>query len=152
MSVCLTTSGLFNNLGMCAVSIGSVVGRDVKIELSKIFLIYPLISHSGLLSYLSRKNIYIRSVEELIALKMPFLSNFNQRYEDSLLLTVNSLQLLSDMGYLTIVDGLVSSNTKMTYDISMGKRAKKIFDASENILKILEADSSSLYLNLRVKL
>ncbi|HAI10433.1 MAG TPA: hypothetical protein DCM28_01930 [Phycisphaerales bacterium] len=137
---------------MCAVSIGSVVGRDVKIELSKIFLIYPLISHSGLLSYLSRKNIYIRSVEELIALKMPFLSNFNQRYEDSLLLTVNSLQLLSDMGYLTIVDGLVSSNTKMTYDISMGKRAKKIFDASENILKILEADSSSLYLNLRVKL
>jgi len=152
VSVCLTTSGLFNNLGMCAVSIGSVVGRDVKIELSKIFLIYPLISHSGLLSYLSRKNIYIRSVEELIALKMPFLSNFNQRYEDSLLLTVNSLQLLSDMGYLTIVDGLVSSNTKMTYDISMGKRAKKIFDASENILKILEADSSSLYLNLRVKL
>ena len=54
------TNYFYNNIGICATSILSILKEhEEDIELTKLFLIMPFISHKQLLNYLSRKNIVI---------------------------------------------------------------------------------------------
>lgn len=143
----------YNNIGICVVAIGAVLNHSKEVSLSKLFLIFPVLSHYKLSQHLARKNTKIMSVEKLIAEKISFFSNFNKRYFDSLVLTMNSLQYLTEAGHVEITtDGFVKLITPFEYDSSMGKRAKRMFNASENVSKILKEKTSNLYLNLRVKI
>ena len=142
----------YNNFSMGVVALGAALNQSKELSLSKLFLVFPLLSHYKLLQYLGRKTTEIRSIEKLIIEKTSFFSNFNKRYNDSLVLTMNALQYLSDAGYVSILNGNIILTKPFEYDKNMGSRAKKIFNASKNIALLLKERSDKLYLNLRVQL
>lgn len=142
----------YNNISIGIVALGSVLNQRKELPISKLFLIFPLISHQKLLQHLGRKTTKIKSIEKLIAEKTSFFSNFNKRYNDSLALTFNALQYLNDTGYVDVVDGTVILAKPFEYHKNMGSRSNKIFNASENISLLLKERVDKLYLNLRVEL
>ena len=142
----------YNNLSMGVIALGSVLNQSKKLSISKLFLIFPLISHQNLLKYLGRSTTKIKSLEKLIIDKTPCFSNFNRRYVDSLVLTINSLQYLNDTGYIKVVNGNVTLIRPFEFDKKMGSRANKVFNASENVHRLLKEKTEKLYLNLRVEI
>ena len=142
----------YNNFGMGVIALGAVLNQNEQLRLSKLFLIFPLLSHQKLLQHLGRRTTKIKSIEKLIVEKTNCFSNFNRRYRDSLVLTVNALQYLNDTGYVDVVNGSVTLAKPFEYNKKMGSRANKIFKASENIALLLKERSDKLYLNLRVEL
>ena len=142
----------YNNISIGVIALGAVLNQSKELSISKIFLIFPFISHQKLTQHLGRKTTKIKSSEKLIVEKTSFFSNFNKRYTDSLVVTINALQYLNDMGYVRIYDGKVILEKPFEYDNKMGNRALKIFKASENIALILREGTSKLYLNLRVEI
>lgn len=142
----------YNNIGIGTVALGLVLNENKEIELSKLFLIFPLVSHQKLLAYLCHSTTQILSLEKLIVEKISFFSNFNKRYLDSIALTMNALQYLHEMGYIRIEENKVLLIKEFVLDKKMGARAGRIDKASHNISKILESESVKLYLNLRVEL
>mgnify|MGYP003624778864 FL=1 len=142
----------YNNFGVGVVAIGAVLNRSNALSISKVFLIFPLISHQKLLQYLARQTTSSKSIEKLISDQVSYFSNFNKRYIDSLVVTMNSVQYLNDAGYIDISGGVVKLLKPFEYDSKMGKRANSIFKASENISKLLAETENKLYLNLRVEL
>jgi len=142
----------YNNFGVGVVAIGSVLNLSNTLSISKVFLIFPLSSHQKLLQHLARKTTKVKSIEKLISDQISHFSNFSKRYMDSLVLTVNSIQYLNDAGYIDISDGSVKLLKPFEYDTKMGKRAKNLFKASENISALLTETENKLYLNLRVEL
>jgi len=142
----------YNNISMGIVALGAVLNQSKDLSISKLFLIFPLLSHQILLQHLGRKTTKVKSIEKLVIEKTSCFSNFNKRYSDSLVVTINALQYLNDTGYVTVEDGTVTLKKLFEYDKKMGNRARKMFNAAENIASILEEKSSKLYLNLRVEL
>ena len=137
---------------MGIIALGAVLNQSKDLSISKLFLIFPLLSHQTLLQHLGRKTTRVKSIEKLVVEKTSCFSNFNKRYSDSLVVTVNALQYLNDTGYVTVDDGIKKKKKPFEYDKKMGNRACKMFNAAENIASILEEKSSKLYLNLRVEL
>ncbi len=142
----------YNNISIGVIALGAVLDQSDELSISKLFLIFPLISHQKLLQHLGRNTTKIKSIEKLIVEKTSYFSNFNKRYIDSLVLTVNALQYLNDTGYVNITNGNIILIKSFKYDKKMGNRANKIFNASENIALLLKERSNKLYLNLRVEL
>lgn len=142
----------YNNLSIGIVALGTVLNQSKELSMSKLFLIFPFLSHQMLLQHLGRSTTKITSIEKLIVEKTPCFSNFNKRYRDSLVLTINALQYLNDTGYVDVESGNVSLAKPFEYDNKMGSRANKIFNASKNIALLLKERSDKLYLNLRVEL
>ena len=142
----------YNNFGMGVIALGAVLNQNEQLRLSKLFLIFPLLSHKKLLQHLGRPTTKIKSIEKLIVEKTNCFSNFNRRYRDSLVLTVNALQYLNDTGYVDVVNGSVTLAKPFEYNNKMGSRANKILKASENVALLLKERSDKLYLNLRVEL
>ena len=79
-------------------------------------------------------------------------SNFNKRYYDSLILTVEAIEYLKDLDYIQIKNGSVMLLKDFNYDKNMGTRAEKIHKISTTIAKILKDRADNLYLNLRIEL
>jgi hypothetical protein len=143
---------LYNNIGIGSLSIAFVLQHTKSLSLSKILLIIPFITNAELLKYLARKDTNIKSIEQLIVKKPKCFSNFNDRYYDGLLISINSIQFLVEIGVLELVKGEVVLTEKIDYDKSMGNRAKKIFEASSQIAEIIKSDTVNLYTNLRIQL
>ncbi len=142
----------YNNLSMGIVALGAVLNQSKELPISKLFLIFPILSHRKLLQYMGRSTTKIKSIEKLIVEETASFSNFNKRYFDSLVLTVNALQYLTDTEYLYFDDGVVTLAKPFEYDSKMGNRANKIFKAAPNIALLLDERTDKLYLNLRVEL
>jgi hypothetical protein len=142
----------YNNVGIGIIALGSVLNHSKELSISKVFLIFPFLSHQKLLTYLGRKTTTITNIEKLVVEKISFFSNFNKRYMDSLILTINALQYLNDTGYINITNEKVIFNKSFEYDTKMGTRAKKMFNASKNISLILKDNQEKLYLHLRVEI
>jgi len=142
----------YNNLGIGIIALGAILNQAKELSISKLCLVFPILSHQELLQYLSRKTTQIRSIEKLLVDKTSCFSNFNKRYYASLSLTINALQYLNDIEYVRVTNNQVILSKPFQYDKKMGKRAVKFFDASENIARLLQERSDKLYLNLRVEL
>lgn len=141
-----------NNLAFASLSIAMVIEKSEKLELTKALLIMPFLSHKELLSYLANGNTKVRSLDNLIVDKLHCFSNFNKRYYDNLSTSLNALQFLSEVDAVSIETSQIVSKEKIVYMNSMGTRLKRALKASDNISKILNEDTSSLYLNLRIEL
>lgn len=130
----------------------SVLNKLEVLAIEKVFLILPIITNSELLSYLGRKDVEMMGIEQLIPHKIKCFVNFNKRFYDNLSLCINSLQYLFDMKYISINGSLIMKNKDLPFDKKMGKRAERIYNASERISKLLKENSNKLYLNLKVEL
>jgi hypothetical protein len=142
----------YNNIGITSIAINSVLSLSKELSISKALLIMPLFTNKDLTSHLSRKTTEIKSIEKLISEKTPLFSNFNKRYYDSLVNSINAIQLLIDMNQISLIDGKILKKQSFKYVKSMGKRAEKINDASQNVSKLLNENTEKLYLNLRIEL
>ncbi len=145
-------SDYYNNIGFGVIALGAVLNQSQELSISKLFLIFPLLSHQELLQYLSRKTTKVMSIEKLLVERTSFFANFNKRYYASLCLTINALQYLNDLGYIKIENGSVTLLVPFDYDSGMGKRANKVFLASNNISQLLKDRVDKLYMNLRVEI
>lgn len=143
----------YNNIGICSTSIISVLEKSQgELELNKLFLIMPFITHKQLLSYLSNKNVVLLSLDSFIIDKNNYFTNFNKRFYQSLTLTINTIQFLNDIETIQIFDNKVRLIKHINYDKKMGTRTEKIYKASTNIATLLEEPNEKLYLNLRIQL
>ena len=84
------------------ISILAVLRFTKKLELSKCMLIEPLLSYSKVLKLLKRANSSVKSIEDLIIKESIIFSNFSSRYQEKLILSINSLLLFKEMGLLQI--------------------------------------------------
>lgn len=142
----------FNNLGIGILAIGSVLNINSELSLAKTTLILPFITHTECLNYLARATTNAKSIEKLIAEKTNYFSNFNARYYDSLCLSFSSIQYLIEMDYIKHQEDLLLKIKSLEYNAKMGARAKKIFQAANNISVLLSEADKKLFLNLRVEL
>lgn len=143
---------LYNNFGIGSLGIAYTLRHMSPLPLSKTLLILPLISHKDLLLYLARKTTTIQSLEQLLVSHQRCFSNFNARFYDSLPTSINAIQFLAEMAIVDLVEGEIVSIRELDYVPEMGKRAKKIFDASQCLAEILKSDTAHLYTNLRIQL
>lgn len=137
------------------ISILSVLSLVNKMEITKCLIIEPLLNHNALLKMLSRKNSNVRSIEELIIKKQEAFNNFSDRYKESVLLSINSIMLMSQMGLLKIDnDSLIFLGHDFNFsEKSLGKMTLDRISAGKKITRILERiDAASLYLALRIEL
>lgn len=145
----------FNNELQASIGILSVLKATKELPISKVLLIQSLLSYKKILSLLISKKYIIRSIEELIIKSDFTLSNFNKRYEENFILSINSLMLLKELKLILIEGYTVRFNGQdfNFQDKSLGKKAKYIIKASDKLSQILLGkESSSLYLSLRVEL
>lgn len=148
----MTTGWHYNNFGVEALGIAFVLEHSAELPLSKALLIAPIISHDRMLTHLANGNTNVQSFERYIVENISKFSNFNGRYFDSLIGSVNALQLLIELLVIQQVGQSIQLQTHIPYSNGMGKRAKKMFKASQNISKILQTPSEVLHLNLRIEL
>ncbi|SOU85784.1 hypothetical protein [Tenacibaculum dicentrarchi] len=142
----------YNNIGITVIAIKSVLSLSEKLSLSKVLLIMPLFASKDLTIHLSRKTTEIKSIEKLISEKIALFSNFNKRYYDSLINSINAIQFLIETNQILIVNGELIKNQSFDYVKGMGKRAEKINIASQNVSNLLKENTEKLYLNLRIEL
>jgi len=143
---------LYNNFGICSLGIAFTLRHLNTLSLSKSLLIMPIISHKDLLLYLARKTTNIQSLEQILVTHQRCFANFNARFYDSLPASINAIQFLAEIGVVEVVDGEIMNIENLDYAPSMGKRAQKIYIASENIAEIIKSDTANIYTNLRINL
>lgn len=140
---------------LTGISIISVLKITRKLEISKCLLIEPLLSYRSIRNYLKSAKNKVRSIEELMVKQNVVFSNFNKRFQDKLLLTINSILLMSQLKLLQIENNkLLFTGEKFDFnEKSLGKAAKDVIATSGKLAAILTKEgASSLYLSLRVEL
>lgn len=146
---------LKNNELLTGISILSVLKYVQHMEISKCMLIEPLLSYTKVLNLLRRTNSSIKSIEDLIIKECITFTNFNERYREKLLLSINSILLFSKMGLLAIDnDEVIFTGESFNFtDSTLGESAAKRIAASKNAATILaKGETSDLYLSLRVEI
>lgn len=144
-----------NNEILTGIAILSVLKTTTKLEITKCLLIEPLLSYKSIRNYLKNSNSKARSIEELMVKQNVVFSNFNQRFQEKLPLSINSILLMSQLKLLHIEKNnlLFMGNKFDFHEKTLGKSAKDIIATSGNLSKILtKEDASNLYLSLRVEL
>ncbi|MDN4079363.1 DUF6521 family protein [Paenibacillus polymyxa] len=142
----------FNNEAFGIVAIAAVLKHSKELSYSKALLILPLMAHKETLDLLKRANSDIRSIEQLIAKKGNFVTNFNERYLSLLPISINSIVLLNEIRILENNNGIIEyvDDSFDFNDRGLGKRAQDVVKASEKISRMLEISAANLYLQLRV--
>jgi len=143
---------LYNNLGISSLGIVFTIRHLCPLSLTKSLLIMPIITHKDLLQHLSRKTTKVHSLEQVLVSHQRCFSNFNARFYDSIITSINSIQFLAEVEMIEVIENEIIAVENLDYAMSMGKRAKKIFDAAPNIARIINSDSSGLYTNLRIQI
>lgn len=141
----------FNNIGIGSIALASVLNNCQTLTVSKALLVLPMIIHSPTLSYMASKSTRMRSSAALTSSHPHLFSNFNERFESTLPLTLNSIQFLVHLKIAEFTDTL-KIKKEIKFENDFGKRAEKIFKASCKISSLLSENDDELYLNLRVKL
>ena len=141
----------YNNVGVCATALMSVLGHMKQLTLPKTLLVMPLVMHDATVGFLSNGNIRKREAAALVATRPDLFVNFPTRFDDSLAVTLNTIQLLVTTGFARFEDGLVLLQP-LEVDSTFGKRAQRIAKASENIAALLASPVDELFLNFRVQL
>lgn len=140
---------------LTGISILAVLRHTQQLELSKCMLIEPLLSYSQVLKALKRTNSSIKSIEDLILKQSIPFANFNNRFQDKLLLSMNALILFEKLGLISIKESIVyfNANDFNFANTSLGEAATSRISASGKLAEILEkGDASDFYLSLRVQI
>lgn len=140
---------------LTGISILSVLRYTKQMELSKCILIEPLLSYSQVLKALKRSNSSIKSIEDLILKESISFANFNARFRDKLILSMNALLLFEKMNLLSINENMVFFTAKdfNFATSSLGDAAFSRIAASFKLAEILvKGDASDFYLSLRIEI
>jgi hypothetical protein len=145
-------SAYYNNLGINAFAISSVLRRATFLTQAQIALILPIVAHRQMLRQLAHAKFRFVSFEQYLIENIEFFSNFSERYMASITATVNSLQFLIDLGVVRLKDDGAQILSDLAFDTAMGKRAERINRASGNIAALVSGNAEIFYLNARIDL
>ena len=140
---------------LTGISILAVLRHTNQLELSKCILIEPLLSYSQVLNSLKRSNTKIKSIEDLIIKQSIAFANFNNRFQDKLLLSINAIILFEKLGLLYRKDNWVffSAPDFNFATKSLGETALSRISASGKLAEILQkGDASDFFLSLRIEI
>lgn len=140
---------------LTGISILSVLRFTKKLEFSKCMLVEPLLSYSKILTLLKRSNSSIQSIEDLVIKGSIVFFDFNNRYQEKLILTINSILLFEKMGLLKFENDSISfcGGSFDFAEKSLGKKARDRIAASKKLAEILmKGEASDFYLSLRIEL
>ncbi len=145
---------LYNNEGICAIGIMSILEIVKELSYSKVMLIAPFIFNVRVVKFLGT-NSKIRSIEEFRVKQISSVTKFNNMYTNFLPVTLNALIILSDMGFIELEKEsiklksplLLSKNTS-----KVGKRANDIVKIAPKLANLLKENEEKLYLQLGVML
>lgn len=140
---------------LTGISILAVLRHTQHLELSKCMLIEPLLSYSQVLKALKRTNSSVKSIEDLILKQSIPFANFNNRFQDKLLLSMNALILFERLGLISIKENIVyfNANDFNFINTSLGEAATSRISASDKLAEVLvKGDASDFYLSLRVQI
>lgn len=140
-----------NNVGICATALLAVLEHSKSLSLLRALLVMPLVMHDATLTLLSRAGLRKREAVGLAALRPDLFANFPSRFDNSLVLSVNSIQFLISLGYVDLKTDLVLLHS-VAVDSNFGARALRIRKAAENLAALLASPEEELYLNFRVHL
>ncbi|MDR6916335.1 hypothetical protein J2X66_003204 [Pseudomonas sp. 3296] len=146
-----TTWSGYNNAGIAAVAIGCTLSHCASLSLAKALTIMPIVMHAPTLKFLANANTRSREIASLIAMRPDFAQNFNQRFHASLLHSINGIQLLNELGFITF-DNTLFKLKDFAVNSNLGKRSQLINTASAEIAALLDSSEEELYLNLRIQL
>lgn len=139
----------YNNVGICAVALMAVLSRTKRLSLPKVLLIMPLVMHEGTVKFMGNSIVRQRQIAALVAARADLFANFRKRYESSLVVTLNAIQLLVASGHIKF-DTEISVARSLSITKDFGSRALRIEKASVNLAALLESSEEELYLNMRV--
>ncbi|WP_448149288.1 three component ABC system middle component [Labrys miyagiensis] len=142
----------YNNLGINAFAISSVLKEAGFLTLPKITLILPVVAHREMVKKLGYGKFRFVSFEEYLIDNIEYFYNFNERYLASLIPTVNALQFLYEIGVIQLKDDGAVIASALPFDASMGKRAERVQRASANIAALVSGNAEVFYLNARIEL
>lgn len=145
-------SSYYNNLGINAFAISSVLKEAGFLTLPKIALILPVVAHREMVKKLAHGSFRFVSFEQYLIDNIEFFYNFNERYLSSLTPTVNALQFLYEIGVIQLKDDGAVIASELPFDASMGKRAERVKRASANIAALVSGNAEVFYLNARIEL
>lgn len=146
-----TTWSGYNNAGIAAVAIGCALNHCASLSLAKALTIMPIVMHAPTLKFLANANTRSREIASLIAMRPDFAQNFNQRFHASLVHSINGIQLLNELGFITF-DNILCKQKEFAVNFNLGKRSQLINTASAEIAALLDSSEEELYLNLRIQL
>mgnify|MGYP004590756947 FL=1 len=139
---------------LTGISILAVLRHTKQLELSKCMLIEPILSYSAALQSLCRTNSNIKSIEDFMIKQSISFANFNDRYQENLLLSLNSILLFSKLQLISF-NGKVACFSGDDFDFeepTLGRSARKRIVASKKLAEILQkGDASDFYLSLRIE-
>ncbi|MBB5766013.1 three component ABC system middle component [Xanthomonas euroxanthea] len=141
----------YNNAGICATALSAVLSHGEQLSVAKALLVMPFVMHDATIRYMGKSNVSFRPIASLVAHKPDLFANFNSRFDESIAVSLNAIQLIVAAGYAKF-DGSLILLQPLKIDASFGKRAQRIVKASEHIAAVLTNPVDELYLNLRVKL
>lgn len=139
----------YNNVGVCAVALMSVLSHVERLSLPKALLIMPLVMHEGTVRFMGNSLVRHRQIAALVAARADLFANFRQRYESSLVVTLNAIQVLVASEHIRF-DKDIRATRSLDVNKKFGTRALKIEKASANLAALLESSEEELYLNMRV--
>jgi hypothetical protein len=141
----------YNNVGVCATAMMSVLAHSGSLTIPKALLVMPLVMHDATVRYMADARVARRAAAALAGNRPDLFANFPERFEDSLGVALNAIQLLVTAGFAQFDDGLTLVRP-LDVDLEFGKRVQKIVKASEHIAFVLSGPVDELYLNFRVSL
>ena len=148
-------NNFLSNEIISAISILVVLKHSYSMEITKLLLVEPLLSYKNIAEKFKLANLKVRSIEELIVKSDFALINFNKRFQEKLLLSINSLFLLEQLGLVTIYGNKAYYEDK-NFDFgnkNLGKIADNRIKSANKIASILkDTPVEDLYLHLRVEL
>lgn len=145
-------SSYYNNLGINAFALSSVLREAQFLPLSKIALILPIIAHREMVIKLANKRFRFISFENYLIENIDYFYNFNDRYLASLIPTLNALQFLCEIGAVELKEDGAAIASGLPYDASMGKRAGLVQRAAGNVAALVSGSAEVFYLNARIQL
>lgn len=143
---------LYNNEGICAIGIMSILEIVQEISYSKVMLIAPLIFNMRVVKFLGT-NSKIRSFEEFRLKQISTVTKFNKMYTNFLSVTINALVILNDMGFIELGKESIKLKTKFLDNEStskIGKRAMSIIKIAPKLANLFKENEEKLYLQLGV--
>lgn len=151
----MQTDSFKENELLTGISILAVLSQIDRLDITKCLLIEPILSYNTVLKKLKSDRTHLVSVEEMILKEKIAFSDFNDRYYEHLLMSVNAMMLFQHMQLLNIENGIATLTNKR-FDLgekSLGTKAHARIKAAKKLAPILEKGSAKdLYLSLRIEL
>lgn len=141
----------YNNIAINSFAIHSVLHEKRQLIISEVSLILPIITHKDMLNSIRRYNQPINFIEYFIN-NIEFFYNFAERYEDTIISTINSLQLLNEVGVIKIDGDIIVLKKPLPAIKNIGNRAKIIRQASQKLSILISDDVKAFYLQARILL